>query len=173
MKTIKTIKIDVDKCNGCRSCELICSAFHANPKYSAINTSRSRIRVFIDEDNDVYVPVLAAQYTEAECYGRNVYSIKEKGYGECCFCGASCPSRDLFKEPDSGLPLKCDMCEEEPPLSEPLCVKWCVNDALTYEEREEEEEETRTEEKETQLEYLVKKHGLEEIRDTLDRISKG
>ena len=43
-----------------------------------------------------------------------------------------------FKEPDSGLPLKCDMCEGE---EEPLCVKWCLVDALTYEEREEEVEE--------------------------------
>jgi benzoyl-CoA reductase subunit BamC len=34
--------------------------------------------------------------------------------------------------------LKCDMCEGE---DEPLCVKWCLVDALTYEEREEEVEE--------------------------------
>jgi len=51
------------------------------------------------------------------------------------------PSRDLFKEPDSGLPLKCDMCEDDPPQEKPLCVQWCLNDALTYEEREEEVEE--------------------------------
>ena len=31
-KKIKTIKVDVDKCNGCRGCEVICSAFHAEPK---------------------------------------------------------------------------------------------------------------------------------------------
>jgi Fe-S-cluster-containing dehydrogenase component len=36
-KTVKTIKIDVDKCNGCRACEVICSAFHAEPKYSSNN----------------------------------------------------------------------------------------------------------------------------------------
>ena len=28
-KKIKTIKIDADKCNGCRGCEIICSSFHA------------------------------------------------------------------------------------------------------------------------------------------------
>ena len=51
--------------------------------------------------------------------GRDKYIIDGKEYDECGFCRAACPSRDLFKEPDSGLPLKCDMCEEneegEPP----------------------------------------------------------
>ena len=70
--------------------------------------------------------------------GRDKYVIDGKEYDECNFCRASCPSRKLFKEPDSGLPLKCDMCEGE---EEPLCVKWCINDALICEEREEEVEE--------------------------------
>ena len=74
----------------------------------------------------------------AECAGRDKYTIDGKEYDECAFCRASCPSREEFKEPDSGLPLKCDMCEGE---EEPLCVKWCVVDALIYEEREEEVEE--------------------------------
>ncbi len=43
--------------------------------------------------------------------GRDKYMIDGKEYDECGFCRASCPSRDAFKEPDSGLPLKCDMCE--------------------------------------------------------------
>jgi benzoyl-CoA reductase subunit BamC len=44
-----------------------------------------------------------------------------------------------IKEPDSGLPLKCDMCEVEPPLYEPMCVQVSQHDALTYEERNEDE----------------------------------
>ncbi len=122
-KIIKTIKIDVDKCNGCRACEVICSAFHAAPKYSSNNPARSRIRVIRDPLTDIYVPVYAGEYTPAECAGRDKYTIDGKEYDECAFCRASCPSRDEFKEPDSGLPLKCDMCEGE---DEPLCVKWCI-----------------------------------------------
>jgi benzoyl-CoA reductase subunit BamC len=51
-RKIKTIKVDLGKCNGCRACELACSAFHARPKYSSINPARSRIRVIMDEIND-------------------------------------------------------------------------------------------------------------------------
>ncbi len=169
-KTIKKIRVDVDKCNGCRACEVACSAFHAEPKYSSTNPDRSRIRVFREPLKDVYVPVYAGDYTPAECTGRHTYTINGKEYSDCSFCGASCPARDLFKEPDSGLPLKCDMCEGE---DEPLCVQWCVALALTYEEREEEEteEELEREEMEVGLESLVKKHGLKNVMDTVARLS--
>ena len=169
-KIIKTIKVDLDKCNGCRACEMVCSAFHATPKYSSNNPARSRIRVIHDPLRDVYVPVYAGEYAKAECMGRDKYVIDGKEYEECAFCRASCPSRKEFKEPDSGLPLKCDMCEGE---EEPLCVKWCLNDALILEEKEEEvEEEEDQEELEIGLESLAKKHGLQKIMDAVARMSK-
>jgi len=171
-KTIKNIKIDVDKCNGCRACEVICSSFHAMPKYSSNNPARSRIRVIHDPLRDIYVPVYAGEYAVAECAGRDKYVIDGKEYDECAFCRAACPSREEFKEPDSGLPLKCDMCEGE---DEPLCVKWCLVDALTYEEREEEvvvEEEETPDEIEIGLETLINKHGLDKLLDTVEQLAK-
>lgn len=168
-KKIKTIKIDVDKCNGCRACEMICSAFHANPKYSSNNPARSRIRVIWDPLRDMYVPVYAGEYTPAECAGRDKYVINGKEYEECAFCRASCPSRPEFKEPDSGLPLKCDMCEGE---EKPLCVEWCITDALIFEEREEEvEAQPEVEELEAGLEALIDKYGLEKMLETVSRMT--
>jgi len=129
--------------------------------------------VFSDPLKNIYVPVFAGEYTEAECNGRNTYTINGREYDECSFCRASCPSRELFKEPDSNLPLKCDVCEERSPEEEPLCVQWCINDALTYEEREEEgEEEAKLKEMEVGLESLVKKYGAKTVKDTLARIAK-
>lgn len=169
-KKVKTINIDVDKCNGCRACEVICSAYHAPDKYSISNPARSRIRMIREPIKDVYLPVYAGEYTPAECMGRDKYTIDGKEYDECAFCRASCPSRDAFKEPDSGLPLKCDMCEGE---EEPLCVKWCLAEALTYEEREEEvEEEVMVEEMETGVKSLVDKYGLENLTDIIARMSQ-
>ena len=170
-KIVKTIKIDVDKCNGCRACEVICSAFHAVPKYSSNNPARSRIRVIRDALRDVYVPVYAGDYAAAECAGRDKYIIDGKEYDECSFCRAACPSRDLFKEPDSGLPLKCDMCEGE---DEPLCVKWCLVDALTYIEREEDadDDDGKREEIEIGLEAMVQRYGLDKVVDMVAQLSK-
>ena len=172
-KTVKTIKVNVDKCNGCRACEVVCSAFHSAPKFSSNNPARSRIRVIREPLKDQYVPVYAGEYTPAECAGRDKYTIDGKEYDECAFCRASCPSRDLFKEPDSGLPLKCDMCESDPDLEEPWCVQWCPHDALMFERREEEVEEGEEQEDlEIGLEALADKYGMDKIMDTLARLSK-
>lgn len=171
-KTVRTININVDKCNGCRACEVICSAFHATPKYSSNNPARSRVRVVRDPLRDIYVPLYAGDYTESECNGRDKYTIDGKEYDECGFCRAACPSRDLFKEPDSGLPLKCDMCDGE---DEPLCVKWCLVGALTCTEREEDvvADEMKQDEMEIGLDALVKKYGIGKITDAVEQISKG
>ncbi len=174
-KVVKVIKVNFDKCIGCRSCEMACSAFHAVPKYSSINPARSRIRVVTDELNDEYVPIRAGGYVRAECAGRHTCTVNGKEYSECSFCTSSCPSRDIFKEPDSGLPLKCDMCEVDPPLPEPLCVQVCALDALTYEEREvdvqEKVEEGSIEEMKIGLEALAKQHGLDKIMAAVARMS--
>lgn len=174
-KIVKTIKVDVNKCNGCRACEVVCSAFHAEPKYSSNNPARSRVRVVHDPLRDVYVPVFGGEYTKAECAGRDRYIIDGKEYDECGFCRASCPSRDLFKEPDSGLPLKCDMCESDPPLKEPMCVQWCGPDALAIEEREvdvDEEEDVQQDNLEIGLESLADKYGLRKILETVVRMEQ-
>jgi benzoyl-CoA reductase subunit BamC len=168
-KTVKTIKIKADECNGCRACEVICSAFHASPPYSSINPARSRVRVVRYPLQDIWVPVFAGEYAPAECMGRDKYVIDGKEYEECAFCRAACPSRDAFKEPDSGLPLRCDMCEGE---DQPLCVEACLNEVLIYEAREEEvEEQDELNELEVGVEALAGKYGREKLLDVVARLS--
>jgi len=175
-KIVKEIKVDINKCTGCRACEMACSAFHAKPRYSSINPAKSRIRIVSDEINDEYVPIRAGDYTPSECNGRHIYTINGKEYSECSFCGASCPSRDYFVEPDSGLPLKCDMCECVPALEEPMCVHVCGEHALTYVEREVERDEKPQKVRgqiEVGLESLVNQYGIEAVIDSLNQMSKG
>jgi len=172
-KKIKSIKIDADKCNGCRACEIVCSAYHSIPQYSSNNPARARVRVVYDRMRDIWLPVFAGEYAPAECMGRDIYVIDGKEYDECAFCRASCPSRDIFKEPDSGLPLKCDMCESDPPLEKPMCVQKCLNDVLIYEEREEEVEEgVEMEDVEAGLTSMIDKYGVETVINTVARMSQ-
>jgi len=173
-KKIKSITIIADKCNGCRTCELACSSFHATPRYSSNNPARSRIRVIREPLRDIYLPVYAGEYTAAECTGRNKYILDGKEYCECDFCRASCSSRNLFKEPDSGLPLKCDMCEDQPPREKPMCVEWCLNEALLYTERDEEVDEVAIAPGDVEIgvESLIDKYGLQQVLDTIARVTK-
>ena len=177
-RIIKEIKVDLDKCIGCRACEMACSGFHAVPKFSSTNPARSRIRVVVEDRKDVYVPIRAGDYTQAECNGRNSYIIDGKEYSQCCFCSVSCPARDLFKEPDSGLPLKCDMCADDPTLAEPMCVQVCRCGALIYLEHEEEIEPVENTldmhgEMNIGLESLVHRFGYASIEDAFERLSRG
>jgi len=101
--------------------------------------------------------------------GRDKYVIDGKEYEECAFCRAVCPSRDVFKEPDSGLPLRCDMCEGE---YKPLCVQKCLNEVLIYEEREEEVEEREyPQELDVGVEALADKFGVDKLLDAVARLS--
>jgi benzoyl-CoA reductase subunit BamC len=157
---------------------MACSGFHAVPKFSSVNPARSRIRVMVEDRKDVYVPIRAGDYAQAECNGRNSYTIDGKEYSQCCFCTASCPARDLFKEPDSGLPLKCDMCADDPTLTEPMCVQVCRCGALTYLVHEEEVKTAEYDmvthsEMSIGLESLVHKFGYENVADAFELLSKG
>ncbi len=116
------IKIDHLKCTGCKLCEVVCSLQHTE----AVNLWRSRIRVFIKED--YCLPVIAGPYTEAMCNSKDVVFVEGKEIDGCVVCRASCPSKSIFKEPDTAIPLKCDFCGDPP---DPQCVAWCDADALT------------------------------------------
>ena len=117
---------------------------------------------------NIWLPVFAGEYTPSECIGRDIYVIDGKEYDECAFCRAVCPSRELFKDPDSGLPIRCDMCEGE---DKPLCVEHCLNDVLIYEEREEEvEEQVEMSTLDSGLASLVEAYGLEKTTNAFARI---
>jgi benzoyl-CoA reductase subunit BamC len=172
-KKVKYIKVDLDKCNGCRACEVACSGFHAKPMFSSVNPARSRIRVVADLLNEEYVPIRSTDYTKSGCDGRRTYTIKGKEYSQCSFCGSVCPTRALFTEPDSGLPLVCDLCGEDPPGGLPLCVQMCGTGCLSFEEREElREDESGPEDIVNGLEAMVDKHGLQKVLDTIARMGQ-
>jgi benzoyl-CoA reductase subunit BamC len=62
------------------------------------------------------------------------------------------------------------MCEGE---DMPLCVEWCLNDVLIYEEREEEvDEEVLLDEMETGLEALMEKFGRDKVESAMNRMSR-
>jgi benzoyl-CoA reductase subunit BamC len=122
---MKKIKIDQQKCTGCRNCETACSLNHCE---DTVNPQKSRIRVYMDEEKDIFYPLIAGPFTEAECTSKLVVNIDGKDHDECTLCRASCPSRPWFKEPDTHVSLKCDFCGDPP---DPQCVQICTSGALS------------------------------------------
>jgi benzoyl-CoA reductase subunit BamC len=127
---MKEIRVDFDKCTGCRHCETACSLQHVE---DSINPNLSRIRVYVDMEKDIHIPTLAGPYTDAKCTSRYPIMMGGKEYDNCILCRAACPAREIFFEPGTEVPLKCDLCGEPP---DPACVKWCIHGALTLVEAE-------------------------------------
>ncbi len=121
---MKKILIDFKKCTGCRQCETACSASHYNGE---VNPQKSRIRIFVDEDNSIFHPVISGPFTNAECTSKGIVYIDGKPYDECTICRAVCPGRPWFWEPETNIPLKCDFCGDPP---DPQCVAICAHGAL-------------------------------------------
>ena len=120
---MKRIRIDHSKCSGCRHCEAACSLHHYG---NEINPKKARVRIF--DEGDIYFPVIAGPFVEAESASKSKVIIDGTEYDESSLGRASFPSRPWFKEPDTGNELKCDFCGDP---SHPSCVKWCTTGALT------------------------------------------
>ena len=119
------IKIDHKKCTGCADCETACSIKHYE---NEINPKKSRIRVFVDDEEHRFFPVISGPTTTAECTSKFDVVIEGQEYDECTLCRVACPSRPWFIEPDTGVALKCDFCGDPP---DPHCVKVCDSGALS------------------------------------------
>lgn len=115
---MKKIRIDYNKCTGCRQCEMACSLRHEK---NTVNPKKSRIRVFLDDEN--FYPIIAGPVTDQACKALNIVSMDGAEYDQCNLCRSSCPTRPWFRDPDTNEALTCDMCGE--------CVKWCYSECLS------------------------------------------
>jgi carbon-monoxide dehydrogenase iron sulfur subunit len=144
------IAVDVDKCTGCRSCEIACSLYHNGE----INPTLARIQIVKDwtaEDSAIearFLPSTCHQCANALCAifcpenaivydpvtnARIVDEAKCKGDG-CKLCVAACPYTParIKISPITTKAFKCDLCG-----GDPTCVKVCSSGAITYQFSEE------------------------------------
>jgi len=107
---MKKIKIDMDKCTGCRTCEVICSLTHDDR--TTINPRKARIRVFKDDEEGINLPLISRSQNQIEYVKAPMLTINDKKCNAVQFWS-------LFKPSD----VECNFCTN--------CVKWCETDALT------------------------------------------
>ena len=117
------IRIDLDRCIGCRRCEIACSLNHY--KRSSINPKKSRIRAWI-KGNEMY-PIVADEFKLEECTAVKELMARDKAPGENSIFKFPFDKKTWFKEPDTAIILRCDLCGDPP---DPYCVKWCPCNAI-------------------------------------------
>ena len=132
---MKRLVIREADCSGCRACELACVV----QKEVHFGVASARIRV---EKNDMEgldrprvcqfcedVPCVVSCPTEAliwdEAVGR-VLLIPEDCIN-CAICVDVCPYDAIWMQPETMLPLLCDLC-----AGDPACVKRCATGAIVF-----------------------------------------
>ena len=130
---MKLIEVIASNCVGCRLCEMVCSLVHEHE----CSTTKSRIRIFRDEEFGNNLISLCIQCADAYCIEScpvealhrdeetGVVIVDDKLCNGCEACIEACPLGALFLDREKDIVFKCDLCG-----GDPECVKVCSREAL-------------------------------------------
>ncbi len=132
------ITYDPNKCNGCRTCEGICS-FMKEGEFNPLKARGKVIRTIKDGGlQKVRVSCLQCEtpYCMAVCPVRainadekNVKVVDVDKCIGCRMCETACPVGAIMVDPEKHVAFKCDLSHD---LDEPQCVKYCLSKAVQY-----------------------------------------
>lgn len=128
-----------DLCIACKSCELACAFSHGSQQGQP-GKSRINIRVVrVDESRQHNTPLLCQQCDQAACaticptgallWNEETRAIEhdEELCVRCHLCVAACPFGNIYFDPVTDYPVKCDLCG-----GDPMCVKFCPSGAISW-----------------------------------------
>ena len=131
----KVLRIDYQRCTGCRTCEQVCSVKHDG----VLNPMRSRIKIMKWEPEGLYIPMTCNHCQDAPCMNacpvKAIYRDKELDsvtvdYDTCIGCRtcvAVCPFGAMSYNSIDHQVFKCDFCG-----GDPQCVRFCDVKAIDY-----------------------------------------
>jgi Fe-S-cluster-containing hydrogenase component 2 len=125
---LKVFRAVRELCDGCRMCELVCSA----KKSGKVNPHLARIKITRSEKEDHPFPVICRHCKNPPCQQAcpipqamyreqrtGVVIINEAECISCLACVDACPFGAIQVGPHREI-LKCDLCG-----GEPVCVRYC------------------------------------------------
>jgi len=160
------LAVDLDKCTGCRTCEIVCSLRH----FGESNPTRSMIKVLRYErfgDYLINVPIVCQQCEMPMCKEvcpvnaisqdpkTEAYVVDATICLGCRLCVAACPMGAIEVDQEKRISSKCDLCG-----GDPMCVKFCVMEAISYVPRDE-------------IGWENRRKSAEKISERLKLVAKG
>jgi len=132
---MKVLSAIPEKCSGCRICEFWCVMEHHN----LVNPVKARIRILRQPEEFRNTPMVCHQCQASPCVRvcpEEALSRDEKTGAirldaeqctGCRLCLNACPHGAIAYDQESGQPIICDLCGENP-----ACVRVCPEGALQY-----------------------------------------
>jgi len=143
---MKQLYYKVDKCLGCKSCEIACAVAHSAVQdllKSIKEEKRSLPRKKVYSSKGKNFPVSCRHCEDPKCVMACMAAAltydKEKGmvlHDEercvgCWMCVMSCPYGAIRPNIKTKIPVRCDKCKDK---DEPACVKACPTGAIIWQE---------------------------------------
>lgn len=128
------ISVDLSKCRGCKSCELICSSRFEK----AFNPKKARLRILSEGLPEKFTINICQQCMDLPCAQQcpvkaismgislSIVEVNEDLCTGCGVCVNVCPYGAIFIHPVTNKAIKCDVCK-----GNPLCVEICPFAALS------------------------------------------
>ncbi|HEX7445866.1 MAG TPA: 4Fe-4S dicluster domain-containing protein [Methanothrix sp.] len=141
---MKEVFVRLDRCLGCKSCEMACAVEHSTSKslFGSISEKPGPIRrVYVEKAEGQNVPLVCRQCEDAPCvavcrtgalYQDPVTGIVDRNVEKCigCWmCAMICPYGVVGRQADARRAVKCDRCKD---LDEPACVRACPAGTLVF-----------------------------------------
>jgi len=146
MKGIIVVK--VDRCLGCKSCEIACAVERSASKVltEAIHEHPSpAVGIWVEQGNEFVTPLQCRQCEDAPCFAvcpthalhRTDRQSPVEIDGDLCvgcqLCVLACPFGVIRMDEESHAIIKCNQCAQRVERGEdPACVTSCLTGALEF-----------------------------------------
>ena len=150
---MKTIAVHLDRCTGCKTCELYCATERGSNAKTLLQAVKEAVlpkaRIRVEGSNRVSVALQCRHCQQAPCLDScltgaltrdgesGTVLIRENNCIGCWTCTLFCPYGVIYPWPERKIALKCDRCIY---MEVPVCVDVCPTKALELLDMEQYEE---------------------------------
>jgi len=140
------IFVRLERCMGCRSCEMACAVEHSDSKslFGAASERPAPVRrLYVEHAEGHRVPLVCRHCEDAPCVAvcrtgamsqDPITGVVDRDKSRCVGCGMcamSCPYGVIGSQGGSRIAVKCDRCRG---LDVPACVSACPTGTLVFAE---------------------------------------